>query len=394
MKADLLLIIDHLARPCGIRTTYFKLFEWCESHGISIALLSDNDEELPFKSIVARLTISVNDTAKIGDVKRRPFLALLDENRSIHPDIISHGINYDLAYALDAWNGDRDWFVETEKKCRQFVDSISVKQVFVATQSFLGFATSFILNEKKTSICLHTHYAAFYAIRIAGEENALFKMLKDRITQRLEEVIISKAQHIFLVSEASRHFFNLKETTNLQIFEPGVDTQLFKPTNRPITKKFRCLYAGRWSKDKGTDIFVELFKSIEDVEWVVTGNESDLKTPANVRALGTLDQFLLAREMANADIVIFHGKWDTFGLVGLEALSCGVPVLAYQGSEISKIIENRCGYSFSTITELVGLVRMIKESKNNFGELRLEARRTAEEMTWDKSIRNFIEKIL
>jgi len=37
----------------------------------------------------------------------------------------------------------------------------------------------------------------------------------------------------------------------------------------------------------------------------------------------------LARHLADADVMVFPSRTDTFGLVNLEALACGVPVAAY-----------------------------------------------------------------
>lgn len=393
MKVDLLLVVDHLARPCGVRTTYLKLFEWCASNNVSIALISDTDEELPFQSIKCRLNILVDDSSKIAEIKRRPFLSLINDHELVHPDLVYHGISYKDAFYLDAWNGDREWFGDAERKCRQFVDSIDAKQILVATQSFLGFAMAFVLGRENVSICLHTHYAAFYAIRIAGAENDLFHVLENKIMERLKQVIIKSAKNVFLVSPASKRFFHLNGESNIQIFTPGVDTVLFKPIEKPARRSFRCLYAGRWSKDKGTGTFVELFNRVPDVNWIVIGNEADTKLPPNVQGLGTLDQHALAREIGLSDVVIFYGKWDTFGLVALEALSCGVPVLAHAESEISRIIEDKCGFSFRTVDELIGLVQILMAEKHNLKEMRSEARRTAESMTWSRSIETLMEKM-
>lgn len=48
-----------------------------------------------------------------------------------------------------------------------------------------------------------------------------------------------------------------------------------------------------------------------------------------VNYLGVLDQRELARVYASADVFVFPSKTDTFGLVLLEAMSCGLPVAAY-----------------------------------------------------------------
>jgi glycosyltransferase involved in cell wall biosynthesis len=48
-----------------------------------------------------------------------------------------------------------------------------------------------------------------------------------------------------------------------------------------------------------------------------------------VNFLGILNQQELARVYASADVFVFPSKTDTFGLVLLEAMACGLPVAAY-----------------------------------------------------------------
>ena len=45
--------------------------------------------------------------------------------------------------------------------------------------------------------------------------------------------------------------------------------------------------------------------------------------------LGVLNQWELAQVYASADVFVFPSKTDTFGLVLLEAMACGLPVAAY-----------------------------------------------------------------
>jgi len=45
--------------------------------------------------------------------------------------------------------------------------------------------------------------------------------------------------------------------------------------------------------------------------------------------LGLLDDALLAAHLAAADVFVFPSRTDTFGLVQLEALACGVPIAAF-----------------------------------------------------------------
>lgn len=121
--------------------------------------------------------------------------------------------------------------------------------------------------------------------------------------------------------------------SNLKTWTRGVDTQLFRPfgTNlfdglaRPV-----MLCAGRVAIEKNIEAFLKT-----DVRGskVVVGDGpqlADLKQRyPDVVFTGYRTGDALAHTMASADVFVFPSRTDTFGLVMLEALACGVPVAAY-----------------------------------------------------------------
>jgi glycosyltransferase involved in cell wall biosynthesis len=90
------------------------------------------------------------------------------------------------------------------------------------------------------------------------------------------------------------------------------------------------LYVGRVAVEKNIEAFLEL--DLPGSKWVA----GDGPAMAGLRAkypevnyLGVLDQHELAEVYASADVFVFPSKTDTFGLVLLEAMACGLPVAAY-----------------------------------------------------------------
>jgi glycosyltransferase involved in cell wall biosynthesis len=112
----------------------------------------------------------------------------------------------------------------------------------------------------------------------------------------------------------------------------GVDTALFRPRDksaldwpRPIS-----LYVGRVAVEKNLEAFLGLALAGTKV---VIGHGPDF---ARLRArhpdavfLGELRGEALARHVAAADVFVFPSRTDTFGLVMLEAMACGLPIAAY-----------------------------------------------------------------
>jgi glycosyltransferase involved in cell wall biosynthesis len=128
------------------------------------------------------------------------------------------------------------------------------------------------------------------------------------------------------------HELRARGFANLCKWSRGVDTELFKPDTgapfdlpRPIS-----LYVGRVAVEKNIDAFLALDLPGSKV---VVGDgpllaELKARFPA-VHFAGTRFGEDLAAHYAASDVFVFPSRTDTFGLVLLEALACGVPVAAF-----------------------------------------------------------------
>ena len=112
----------------------------------------------------------------------------------------------------------------------------------------------------------------------------------------------------------------------------GVDLDIFKPqrSGRLKSEPPIFLYVGRVAVEKNIEAFLRL--DLPGSKWVAGVGPASKRIQAqypNVNYLGVLDQHELARVYASADVFVFPSKTDTFGLVLLEAMACGLPVAAY-----------------------------------------------------------------
>lgn len=119
---------------------------------------------------------------------------------------------------------------------------------------------------------------------------------------------------------------------NLRIWSRGVDTELFKPERalkldlpRPI-----FISVGRIAVEKNLEAFLGLDLPGSKVVIGHGPQEAELrKRFPTAYFLGPMSGEALAGHMAAADVFVFPSLTDTFGIVQLEALSCGVPVAAF-----------------------------------------------------------------
>jgi glycosyltransferase involved in cell wall biosynthesis len=112
----------------------------------------------------------------------------------------------------------------------------------------------------------------------------------------------------------------------------GVDADIFHPQacRRLNSEPPIFLYVGRVAVEKNVEAFLEL--ELPGSKWVVGEGPALARLRERfpkVNYLGLLDREELARVYASADVFVFPSKTDTFGLVLLEAMACGLPVAAY-----------------------------------------------------------------
>ena len=119
---------------------------------------------------------------------------------------------------------------------------------------------------------------------------------------------------------------------NLGMWTRGVDTELFRPDRavsldlpRPIFVTF-----GRVAVEKNLPAFLSLDLPGSKVVIGQGPQEAELRRRfPDVTFLGLKEGVALAGLVAAADVFVFPSKTDTYGIVQLEALACGVPVAAY-----------------------------------------------------------------
>jgi glycosyltransferase involved in cell wall biosynthesis len=117
----------------------------------------------------------------------------------------------------------------------------------------------------------------------------------------------------------------------------GVDREIFKPELREKTTTKYLLCVSRVSKEKNLEAFFEL--DYPGYQKIMVGDgpmlETYKKKYPEVTFTGFKTGINLARYYANAEVFVFPSRWETFGLVMIEAMACGTPVAAYpcQGPE-------------------------------------------------------------
>jgi glycosyltransferase involved in cell wall biosynthesis len=130
---------------------------------------------------------------------------------------------------------------------------------------------------------------------------------------------------------------------NLASWRRGVDTEMFKPGPKEFLSLPRPIaaYVGRVAVEKNIEAFLRMSWNGSKIV-IGDGPERARLQALYPQTLFTGFRFAedLAAHLAAADVMVFPSRTDTFGLVNLEAMACGVPVAAYPVTGPIDVIED------------------------------------------------------
>ncbi|MCL1911106.1 MAG: glycosyltransferase [Leptospirales bacterium] len=172
--------------------------------------------------------------------------------------------------------------------------------------------------------------------------------------------VLNSEQKIWLIEHLGFPKSNVFQTAHWaeDIFLPvKSDKEKIFGSNDPV-----ILFTGRISEEKGVfelpDIYRTIKKTIPNIKIAVAGMgpaEKALKEKLpEAIFLGWVDHNKLPVIYSSADILLLPSRFDTFGCVVLEAMSCGLPVAAYDTKGPRDIIEHgESGYLATTQKQMI-----------------------------------------
>lgn len=211
------------------------------------------------------------------------------------------------------------------RRVARIISEFNPHAIHIATEGPLGFAARNICVRRQLPFTTSyaTKFPEYIHARVRLPLTAGYAAMR-WFHKPSRAVMVATAS---LQRELEQHGFS-----NLVRWTRGVDTDLFRPRDKSFLTDPRpiLLYAGRVAVEKNIEAFLSL--PHPGTKYVVGDGpqraELQRKYP-HVRFVGMQHGENLARYYAAADVFVFPSRTDTFGLVMLEALACGVPVAAY-----------------------------------------------------------------
>jgi len=222
-----------------------------------------------------------------------------------------------------------------EKRLKAALDKFRPDVIHISTEGPLGMAMRRIcLKEKRPfSTAYHTCFPEYIERRVPKFFAKTAKML----TYQFMKSFHAPSGSVMVSTPTIEALLRKHRITRLKRWSRGVDVSVFHPyPKQKELEDYRdlkhplFLYVGRVAVEKNLEVFLNA--DLPGTK-VIIGDGPDenmfkKKYPA-VAFLGKKSGEELARHYAAADVFVFPSKTDTFGLVLLEALACGIPVASY-----------------------------------------------------------------
>ena len=262
------------------------------------------------------------------------------------------------------------------------IDAAAADFVHIATEGPIGFFArqACLRRGRLFTTSYHTRFPEYIAARVPLPESWSYAALRG-FHNASAGTMVSTAS---LERELSGRGFR-----RLMRWSRGVDHTLYKP--RP-DRIFALpgpifLYVGRVAVEKNIEAFLRL--SLPGSK-VVVGDGPALETLKRawpgVHFAGVLTGETLARAYASCDVFVFPSLTDTFGIVLLEALACGLPVAAFP---VTGPIDVIGGTGAGVLDEDLG-----KAALACLDISRQACRAEAMNYTWERSAGQFIANVL
>lgn len=201
----------------------------------------------------------------------------------------------------------------------------------------------------------HTHlpkYLEHYGLGML--EGVMWELIKAMHNQAQINLCTSTAMQAELTEHGVEH---------VEVWQRGVDTDLFRPelASRDMRDRLSqghpdaplLLYVGRLSAEKEIDRIKPVLEAIPDARLALVG-DGPYRAELEKHFEGTPTHFVgylageeLASAYASADVFVFPSRTETLGLVLLEAMAAGCPVVAANSGGIPDIVtDGENGYLF------------------------------------------------
>jgi len=171
--------------------------------------------------------------------------------------------------------------------------------------------------------------------------------------RQVERVLASWCDAVVCVSEfEARQARDIGIKAHRLVLVPNGVSDLAAPRDSGEASRWwppgvlRVLFVGRMDRQKGVDTLYDALRRLGGnahavvVGSAVVGDQGITDPPPNVGLLGWKSRSDIARLYAAADVLVVPSRWEAFGLVAIEAMRAGLPVVASRVGGLPEVVED------------------------------------------------------
>jgi glycosyltransferase involved in cell wall biosynthesis len=264
--------------------------------------------------------------------------------------------------------------------CERAIDRVRPDAIHIATEGPVGLMARAYCRRRRLpfTTSFHTKFPDYLAAKFAIPSSWTYALLRH---------FHNSSAGVMVATRSLRQNLSERGFRNIMTWTRGVDTTLFRPRAvRRFGEARVFLYAGRVAVEKNIVAFLSLDLPGRKVV-VGDGPQLDMlkgRFP-DVTFTGALTGVALAEAYASADVFVFPSVTETFGIVLLEAMACGVPVAALPVTGPLDVVRQGVSGILSRDLRQAALAALALDP--------VAVRQEAEHYTWEAAARLFLDNV-
>lgn len=273
------------------------------------------------------------------------------------------------------------------------IDWSKIDFVITSNDIYLTILKKYISPEKLLSIIP----SSLTFSKVSNPKNYL------KVIKRLKKN--AQGVHIIVLSEKMKRMLSslLGKDYKIHVVPPGVDHARFSGKNAPI--KNSLLYVGRIAKEKNLGALLTALKMTKtDCFLTIVGTGGQLKNVVTATKDNDLEKRIIfagrqtkvERYYKQSSIFILPSKYEAFGLVIIEAMASGLPVIAFRPSKdfltaSDEIIsDNIDGFLVKNEQEMAEKIDFLLKNKEVLEKMSKKALEKAKKFNWQDHVKKLL----
>ena len=168
-----------------------------------------------------------------------------------------------------------------------------------------------------------------------------------KLGRKLLAFAVKRADHVLVLNQRSHAFIRSNGCDNVQIVPNFIDKKLLAEKHAVAEHGEIMLYVGHILRTKGFFEILEAARALPQIQFWMVGPTcmelDDVEIPENVTMYGAKPRSEVMEMMKQADVFLFPSYTEGFSKAVLEAMACGLPVIASDVGANRDMLEDRGG---------------------------------------------------